>query len=118
MAHKILVVDDEAHIRTLLELFLKKFGFDVRQAVNARGCLDAVASDNEIKAVVLDNRMPGDRGIDIIEKLRGISPSLKIILITGSISSTHSDVRLDAFLRKPVDLNLLVKTINDLLGQS
>lgn len=116
MATRIMVVDDEKNIRDLLEIFLEKKGFDVILASNAEDALNVVSVDKSINLAVLDNRMPGIQGADIVDKLKVMSPGLKVLLLTGSISSSQRDVKYDAFLRKPIDLYKLLEIINQLLA--
>lgn len=116
MAVRIMVVDDEKNIRDLLEIFLKKKGFDVVLASSAEDALNIVAVDKGINLAILDNRMPGIQGADIIDRLKKMSPGIKVLLLTGSISSTQRVVPFDAFLRKPIDLYKLLEMINRLLS--
>jgi DNA-binding NtrC family response regulator len=115
MAMRIMVVDDEKNIRDLLEIFLEKKGFGVVLASNAEDALNIAAVDKEINLAILDNRMPGIQGADIIDRLKGMSPGIKVLLLTGSISSTQRDVPFDAFLRKPIDLYKLLEMINQII---
>ena len=117
MSQKILIVDDSPQIRVLLEIFLRKKGFQTLQAANAADALEVVKNDNDIDLVILDNRMPGTQGIDIVNTLRELKKGVRILLLTGSISSEHKSVEVDAFMRKPVDLYKLLDSINSLLGQ-
>jgi DNA-binding NtrC family response regulator len=117
MARKIMVVDDEPQIRELLRIFLTKKGFDVCQAPDARAALDMMAADATIDLVILDNRMPGLQGSDIVDRLKNIKSEVKVVLLTGSITSTHKDLMIDAFMRKPVDLNKLLETVEQALGR-
>lgn len=118
MAYKIMVVDDEPHIRELLRIFLTKKGFDVCQSPDAKAALDMMATDLSIDLVILDNRMPGLAGSDIVDRLKNVKAAVRVILLTGSISSTHKDLKIDAFMRKPVDLNKLLETVENMLGRT
>ncbi len=115
MAKSILIVDDEPHIRHLLDIFLKKNGFEVALASSAEEGLDIVSVYKNVDLVILDNRMPGIQGADIIDRLRNSKQGIRVILLTGSIGSVHANINVDAYMRKPVDLNKLLETINNLL---
>ncbi|MFC1549181.1 response regulator, partial [Candidatus Omnitrophota bacterium] len=60
---KILVVDDEQSVRDVLEIFLETKGFEVLVCSSGSGALGIISNDDSIDLVVLDNRMPGIKGI-------------------------------------------------------
>lgn len=116
MAYKIMVVDDETQIRELLNIFLTRKGFNVCHVPDAKSALKMIAEDADVDLVILDNRMPGMMGSEIVDSLKDIQPKIKVILLTGSISAGRNDLNIDAFIRKPVDLNVLLKTIEQTLS--
>jgi len=83
---KILVVDDERSIRELLEIVLKKEGFSVTVAQNAREGLDR-SKTTEFDLVVSDINMPDMSGIDLLRELRTSNFSGHFILLTAFASA-------------------------------
>lgn len=113
----ILVADDEAAQRLLLEDALSHAGFKVRSCDNGK---EAVEQANQCDLVLLDVRMPGMSGLEALEQIHNIRPEVPVILLTAYI-----DVRdaVDAmkmgaldYLEKPVDLDELITVVEDTLG--
>src|SRR6185295_8963409 len=80
---KILVVDDERSIRELLEIVLKKEGFDVTVAQNALEGLERSKS-TEFDLVVSDIKMPDKSGIELLRDLRSSNFTGSFILMTAN----------------------------------
>lgn len=83
---KILVVDDERSIRELLEIFLKKEGFDVQTAAGGEEALER-AKSTEFDLIVSDIKMTGMSGIDLLRHLRDASFNGQFILLTAFASA-------------------------------
>ena len=81
---KIIVVDDEEIIRHGLGIFLEDEGFDVLLAESAEDALLIFNGNKDIKGAVIDLRLPGKSGSELILELAGINPSLKFVIYTGS----------------------------------
>jgi DNA-binding NtrC family response regulator len=79
---KILVVDDERSMRELLELVLKRAGYAVHTAENGTLALDYVRQ-NVYDLIISDVKMPDINGIDLLERVREISPETMVIMITA-----------------------------------
>ena len=102
----ILLVDDDAVFRERLARSLKGRGFDVRTAGNTIEAVKLAREDSPEMAVV-DLRMPGGSGIDLVKELKAIDESTKVIMLTGygSIATAVDAVKLGAtdYLPKPAD---------------
>ncbi|MFV3405683.1 sigma-54-dependent transcriptional regulator [Pseudomonas sp. NY15463] len=86
MLNSVIVVDDEASIRTAIEQWLSLSGFKVQLFARAEDCLAQVPRD--FPGVILsDVRMPGLGGLQLLERLHQQDPDLPVILLTG-----HGDV--------------------------
>ena len=86
MLNSVIVVDDEASIRTAVEQWLSLSGFSVQLFARGEDCLGQLPRD--FPGVVLsDVRMPGLSGMQLLERLRQLDPDLPVILLTG-----HGDV--------------------------
>jgi DNA-binding NtrC family response regulator len=80
---KILIVDDDKSVRDFLEMFLKKRGYGQVQV--AETGLDAlkIIEDGDIKLVLLDIKLPGMDGIEVLRKIKEIKKDTGVIMITG-----------------------------------
>ncbi|MDR0212337.1 MAG: sigma-54 dependent transcriptional regulator [Pseudomonas putida] len=86
MLNSVIVVDDEASIRTAVEQWLSLSGFSVQLFARAEECL-AQLPEHFPGVVISDVRMPGMDGLQLLERLQAQDPDLPVILLTG-----HGDV--------------------------
>ena len=84
---RILIVDDDVDIRTLLSRFLEKAGFQTEQAANAQQAL-ALLKKYRFDLVVCDFKLPDNTGLELVRKIKVIDHQCPIIMITG-----YSDVK-------------------------
>lgn len=111
---KLLLVDDEAEFVTALSerLKMRDLGSDI--ALDGEAALEMVA-DGVPDVMVLDLRMPGLDGLEVLKKVKSSFPKVQVIVLTGHGSDKDEEKarELGAFdyLRKPVDIDLLLKTI-------
>ena len=78
---KIMVVDDDDKILTLLKRFLVRLGYEAIVAENGEEALERMNEMPEI--VILDIMMPGMNGLQVLEKIKEQAPSTEVIVITG-----------------------------------
>ena len=79
---KILAIDDDSIIRTLLSNSLSKAGYEVVTAADGEsGLLKAETEKPDI--VITDFQMPGISGLDVITELKKVNPGLPVILLTA-----------------------------------
>ena len=121
---RVLVVDDEADVRTSVRLILSKAGYDVIEAEDGEAGVKAVRSgDNPIAvdAIICDLDMPKMSGIEAIPNFLYQFPSCPIIILSGS-GKLESATRLFKpgvlfkqgvveFLSKPIDQALLLEAV-------
>ncbi|BBT41736.1 sigma-54-dependent transcriptional regulator [Pseudomonas putida] len=86
MLNSVIVVDDEASIRTAVQQWLSLSGFSVQLFARAEECL-AQLPEHFPGVIVSDVRMPGIDGLQLLERLQALDPDLPVILLTG-----HGDV--------------------------
>jgi two-component system response regulator RegA len=102
----LLIVEDDELLRERLARALAERGCEVRQAGNV-DTARALAAEETPELVLLDLRMPGGNGLDLIPELKQLDPSTRIVVLTGygSIATALEAVRLGAthYLTKPVD---------------
>ncbi len=78
----ILVVDDEVAVNNNIRKILKKKGYHVDQAVTKAEAIQKI-EEKTYKLVLLDLRMPGVKGLELLEFIHGKRPDAKIIIVTG-----------------------------------
>jgi DNA-binding NtrC family response regulator len=78
----ILVVDDEAMLRRLIEKILKKEGYNVYLASSARDALE-ILRDNTVDIMISDIKMPDMDGFALLKAVRDKYPTVGIIMMTG-----------------------------------
>ena len=112
---KILVVDDEAIVRESIRDWLEDAGYQVATAESGEEAL-ALVKEQDFGVMVLDLRLPGMSGIDVLKKVKQLKPQIKSIIITAypSVLSAVEVMKLGAidYLIKPVapdDLEKLIK---------
>jgi DNA-binding response OmpR family regulator len=114
-AKKILVVDDEPEVRTLMEHFLTERGYEVRIAENGRLGLQAFETFNP-DVVLLDMHMPEMDGLETLKHLVARAPSLPVIMVTvnDDVATTSRLLELGAadYVPKPFNLDYLEQAIN------
>ena len=107
----VLVVDDDDVFRTRLGKAFQDRGFEVRTAPSAAEAILLAHQDSPEFAVV-DLRMPGASGLDVVRELHAIDPSSVIVMLTGygSIATAVEAVRAGAvhYLSKPVDIDQIL----------
>ena len=91
MQKKILLIDDEIEILNVLKLFLTKKGFDVTEVERGQDGLDILEKDTSFDLIILDHRMPGMKGAEVVEQLKARDIDIPVIILTGSLGK---DVRL------------------------
>jgi two-component system response regulator RegA len=102
----LLLVDDDATLRERLARALASRGCDVRTAADHGQALE-LAHQEPPEMAVVDLRMPGPSGLELIRDLKAIDPETRIVVLTGygSIATAIDAVRLGAchYLQKPAD---------------
>ncbi len=114
MPSKVLLVDDERDfVQTLSErLIMRDMGSAV--AYDGESALTMIA-DEEPEVMILDLRMPGIDGIEVLRQVKTTNPDIEVIVLTGHGTEKDKDICMDlgafAFLQKPVDIQLLSQTL-------
>lgn len=112
-APTLLLVDDDRVFRERLGRALVSRGYDVRSADNADTAL-ALARKDSPELAVVDLRMPGRSGLDLVRELHALDAGTKIVVLTGygSIATAVDAMKLGAahYLTKPADADDLVAT--------
>jgi len=111
---RILVVDDVREVRAFVSEALRTLGYEVHTAAGANEALVLMAR-TQFKLILCDLRLPGVRGLELVERLRRLDPNVAVIILTGVSSDDYDVCRLReggiAVLHKPVQLAQMNTTI-------
>ncbi len=118
---RILIVDDDKTLLSIMSEYLSACGFELELAYNAaqaRHYLEHSAYD----AILSDFNMPGESGLDLLGHVSSRYPGLPFIMMTGCSTSLPKDAAMkmgsSAYVVKPFRLRDLVGTIETVLGFS
>lgn len=111
---RVLLVDEQKELVSAIAERLQIRGIDARISLNGESALKMVC-DQEPQVMVLDLRIPGIKGLELLMRLKKSHPDLQVIVTTwcGSQRDREAAMGLGAFkyFPKPVDFNELIKTL-------
>jgi two-component system, response regulator YesN len=113
----ILIVEDNATFRELVQEVMGEHGFRVVEAANGAEALE-VMEKIPTQAAIVDLEMPVMNGLEFTKRVKEKTPEYPIILVTA-YAAFHSPeeilaANVDAFLQKPISMDKLVKVIEQL----
>lgn len=118
--HLVLIVDDEKKIRSIISDILKDEGYDILLAKDGNEALNQL-DNNPVDLILLDLRLPGMDGLEVIRQIQKRNKNPEIILISGhaDIKTAVEAVRLGAFdfIEKPIELDRLLIAVTNSLKQ-
>jgi two-component system, response regulator, stage 0 sporulation protein F len=121
MKGKILIVDDQFGIRILLNEVLQKEGYDTFQAANGLQALE-ILNEHTPGLVLLDMKIPGMDGIEILKRMKVVQPDIKVIIMTayGELDMIQEAMDLGAITHfaKPFDIDDIRKAVEKHLESS
>ena len=111
---QVLVVDDEAEIRSMLQEFLSLKGYGVRTAPDGPGAIrEIVRIAPDI--ILLDIDMPGLSGVETLPTIRSLAPHAAVIMVSGSTDTETSKLALARgafdYVTKPIDFTYLTQSV-------
>jgi two-component system response regulator CpxR len=113
---KVMLVDDEVEFVQTLSERLQTRKYDSKIAYNGEEAL-ASMEEEQPEVMVLDLKMPGISGFDVLREVKAKHPDTEVIILTGHGSSKEEELAYElgafAYLEKPVDINILSKTMNE-----
>jgi len=119
VVNKILVVDDEEALRTVLSSELESEGYLVQAAADGESAMK-ILGDQEFNLVLLDIKMPNVDGFEVLKFVKQKHPLTKVIMLTGfaDLKNAIESKKLGAedFVSKPYDLVDLLTTVERVLG--
>jgi len=117
----LLLVDDDATFRAVLAEALEKRGYAVRTAHDAPSGLNAAVADPPEYAVI-DLKMPGPSGLELVQKLKQLDENTRIVMLTGyaSIATAVEAIKLGAihYLAKPADADEILAAFHRTEGDA
>ncbi|WP_223701020.1 response regulator [Sutcliffiella deserti] len=121
MGQKLLIVDDQYGIRILLNEVFQKEGYQTFQAANGYQALDIVEKHSP-DLVLLDMKIPGMDGIEILKRLKAIDSSIQVIIMTayGELDMIQESKDLGAITHfaKPFDIDEIRDAVRQNMPQS
>ena len=114
---RILAVDDEPDLRSLLRILLKNKGYEVLEAASGQEAVDKVRSEPRIDLVIMDIMMPGLSGVEACAEIRKFSTVPMLFLTAKSQLSDKAEAYAsggDDYLAKPFSQNELMMKIESL----
>ena len=112
---RVLMVDDEERFRATTEKLLTRRGFETILAENGEEALEKLKEDPDV--VILDIKMPGMDGHQVLKEIKRRSPNLPVIMLTGhgALPSARESLVEGAFdyLTKPCDITILASKIHE-----
>ena len=118
MTNRILLVDDDSIFRSEFKECFEEYG--IIEVSNGEEALNILKKPNEIDLVVLDVRMSGMDGIEVLNRIRKLNPELRIVILTGYGSKDVAVEALrgqaDDYIEKPLDIEATRQTLESFLG--
>lgn len=119
MNAKILIVDDSALTRRSLRQILETAGYEVLEAENGLDALERYFLDKP-DVVLLDLVMRGMYGLDVLQKIRELDPSARIVVVSADIQTSSQDLAGEAgaaaFINKPFDKSDILSALDTALA--
>jgi CheY-like chemotaxis protein len=116
---KVLVIEDEVNVRMLTDMLLKRLGHDVLLADDGRKGLELYRREHP-DVIVLDLRMPGMDGVEVLKQIRSVDLKQSVIVVTGDCRhETEEQVRalgVSEFIVKGSALHSLGSTLKRLVN--
>jgi len=112
MNPKVLLIDDDELVLDLYNRLLGRL-FELRTVSSGKAALDILLTDGPFAVVVSDMRMPGFSGVDLLRRVRAISPQSSRFLMTGllDVSDLKGDEGLAAVISKPCPMPDLIEIL-------
>ncbi|MHC4672918.1 MAG: sigma-54-dependent transcriptional regulator [Planctomycetota bacterium] len=116
---RILIVDDEEDLVSTMAERLTLRGFQVETATNGTDAIKHVSKHN-FSVLILDVKMPGIDGLELMAEIKRKHPDLPVILFTGhtSVADAERGMQEGAFdyIMKPIDIDELIDKIRSAVG--
>ena len=120
--HRVMLVDDDEAIRTLLRMTLPRDGFEIVEAGDGADALERIEADPVPDLIVLDWKMPERSGDEVLAAVKEHHPDLPVVVLTAERDAASRDraesLGADAFLTKPFSPLELLGVVERFLGRA
>lgn len=120
MSASVLIVDDEQLLVRTLSSVLSEYGYRITVAGSAEEAAPRIFGQERFDLILLDNRLPGESGIDLMQRIREQAVRSKVILMTAygtaEVRRQVERLEVDHYLTKPFDLGVVVEEVRALIG--
>lgn len=120
MAPSVLIVDDEQLLVRILSSVLSEYGYRITVAGSAEKAAPRIFGQEPFDLILLDNRLPGESGIELMQRIREHAVRSKVILMTAygtaEVRRQVERLKVDRFVTKPFDLGVVVEVVRALIG--
>ena len=120
---RILVADDEPHIRRILTTLLEAASFEVDAVTDGPDALERLEDEREYELVLLDIMMPGASGLEVLGRLRELEhrQEVPVVILTAKGQDADRDEAFElganAFVTKPFSPKKLLARIDEIIGE-
>lgn len=118
MKEKILIVDDDFSLRSLMEVVFENEGYSVSLAEDGISALK-ILENGHFDILITDINMPNMNGIELFNKVKKLFPQIPVIFVSGYDYKNLAEKLLREgalyFFKKPFDLNILKRAIKSIL---
>ena len=122
MSDQVLIVDDDAQVRELIQLKVAEMGLESVAAGNAQEALALATAEPHPALVLLDIDLPGASGLEVLQRLKTLDEGIQVVMVTGhhDLATVRAALRQGAYdyLAKPFALEDLATSITRALERS
>jgi len=122
MRKKILIIDDDKHVRYSFILILKNQGYIIKAVESGEKGIEELSKDDDYDLILLDLKMPGMDGIETLKHIRSINSKIPVFIVTAFQEEYLSDLKEITIeelkfelLNKPLDRNQILMSIGEVL---
>lgn len=115
---RVLVVDDEAEVTLSLQMYFGGKGYEILTALEGAQAI-RLLNQNRIDLVLLDMKMPGVNGLEVLKFIRSLDPMPKVIVVTAydvQFQEMVEAMGVDGFLMKPFGIQALTRKVEEALN--
>jgi DNA-binding response OmpR family regulator len=115
---KILIVDNDKDLCNLISDIMEEDGYSVKKVYDGNSALDEILG-SKFDVMIIDNKLSGISGINVIERSKYLNPSIRTIMISA-YGNTNTKLRardlgVYDFLDKPFDIRMLLSRVGEVL---
>ena len=115
----LLVVEDEADVRSVVVTVLRDVGYHVFEAEDGDAALACLRGGRAVDVMITDIGLPGRNGIEVAREARTIVPGLRVLYMTGYADTTlardDAQAQQSAMIAKPFDLDAMIRRVGELV---